>query len=70
MQEAGAEGRADGGTDRSTTIGKMIDGYLKSEVEMEDHVIHLIFSANRWEAAYVAVLRISFARGWFTDRSV
>ncbi|KFA63103.1 hypothetical protein S40285_05900 [Stachybotrys chlorohalonatus IBT 40285] len=37
--------------DRSTTIGKMIDGYLKSEVEMEDHVIHLIFSANRWEAA-------------------
>ncbi|KAH7318111.1 thymidylate kinase-domain-containing protein [Stachybotrys elegans] len=41
--------------DRSTTIGQMIDGYLKSEVEMEDHVIHLIFSANRWEAAYEQV---------------
>lgn len=30
----------------------MIDGYLKSQVEMDDHVIHLLFSANRWEAAY------------------
>lgn len=37
--------------DRSTIIGQMIDGYLKSSVEMEDHVIHLLFSANRWEAA-------------------
>ncbi|PHH76763.1 hypothetical protein CDD82_3856 [Ophiocordyceps australis] len=37
--------------DRTTVIGKMIDDYLKSNVEMEDHVIHLLFSANRWEAA-------------------
>ena len=37
--------------DRSSIIGQMIDGYLKSDVEMEDHVIHLLFSANRWEAA-------------------
>ena len=29
----------------------MIDSYLKSQVEMDDHVIHLLFSANRWEAA-------------------
>jgi dTMP kinase len=29
----------------------MINEYLRSEVEMEDHVIHLLFSANRWEAA-------------------
>ncbi|KAM5344704.1 hypothetical protein ACJ41O_010566 [Fusarium nematophilum] len=36
--------------DRSTPIGQMIDSYLKSDVEMEDHVIHLLFSANRWEA--------------------
>jgi dTMP kinase len=28
----------------------MIDSYLKSQTEMEDHVIHLLFSANRWEA--------------------
>ncbi|KAK2592107.1 Thymidylate kinase [Conoideocrella luteorostrata] len=37
--------------DRSTPIGQMIDAYLKSDVQMEDHVIHLLFSANRWEAA-------------------
>ncbi|KAG5665414.1 hypothetical protein KAF25_009539 [Fusarium avenaceum] len=36
--------------DRTTPIGQMIDAYLKSDVEMEDHVIHLLFSANRWEA--------------------
>lgn len=36
--------------DRTTPIGQMIDGYLKSSVEMEDHAIHLLFSANRWEA--------------------
>ncbi|KAL8287942.1 hypothetical protein RB601_004383 [Gaeumannomyces tritici] len=36
--------------DRTTPIGEMIDGYLKSQVDMDDHVIHLLFSANRWEA--------------------
>ncbi|RSL39541.1 hypothetical protein CEP51_016798, partial [Fusarium floridanum] len=39
--------------DRSTPIGQMIDSYLKSDVEMDDHVIHLLFSANRWEAVQV-----------------
>ncbi|OAA78915.1 Thymidylate kinase [Akanthomyces lecanii RCEF 1005] len=37
--------------DRTTQIGKMIDSYLKSAVRMDDHAIHLLFSANRWEAA-------------------
>ena len=37
--------------DRSTPIGKSIDAYLKGEAHVEDHVIHLLFSANRWEAA-------------------
>lgn len=35
--------------DRTTPIGKMIDAYLKSTSEIDDHVIHLLFSANRWE---------------------
>jgi dTMP kinase len=39
--------------DRTTPIGKMIDAYLKGGSEVEDHAIHLLFSANRWEAAYV-----------------
>jgi len=34
-------------------MGKMIDGYLQSKAEMDDHTIHLLFSANRWEKAYV-----------------
>lgn len=29
----------------------MIDNYLRGQSEQEDHVIHLLFSANRWEAA-------------------
>jgi len=29
----------------------MIDSYLKGHDTQEDHVIHLLFSANRWEAA-------------------
>jgi dTMP kinase len=29
----------------------MIDSYLQSKTEMDDHVIHLLFSANRWEKA-------------------
>ena len=35
--------------ERSTEIGKMIDRYLLSNTDIEDHVIHLLFSANRWE---------------------
>jgi dTMP kinase len=31
----------------------MINSYLSGQSEQEDHVIHLLFSANRWEAASV-----------------
>ncbi|KAG6841185.1 hypothetical protein C0991_000982 [Blastosporella zonata] len=36
---------------RTTAIGKMIDSYLKSQSELDDRAIHLLFSANRWELA-------------------
>lgn len=36
---------------RATPIGQAINDYLKGESEQEDHVIHLLFSANRWECA-------------------
>ncbi|KAG6902492.1 hypothetical protein C0995_016069 [Termitomyces sp. Mi166 len=29
----------------------MIDSYLKSQSELDDRAIHLLFSANRWELA-------------------
>ncbi len=37
--------------DRTTPIGKLIDNYLKEAEDLDDHVIHLLFSANRWEFA-------------------
>lgn len=37
--------------ERSTIIGKMLDGYLKTEKEFVPQVQHLLFSANRWEVA-------------------
>ncbi|XP_061895540.1 thymidylate kinase isoform X3 [Entelurus aequoreus] len=35
--------------DRSTTIGKLISCYLEKKSDLEDHTVHLLFSANRWE---------------------
>ncbi|TRM60851.1 thymidylate kinase-domain-containing protein [Schizophyllum amplum] len=37
--------------DRTTSIGQMIDAYLRSSIELDDHVVHLLYSANRWELA-------------------
>jgi dTMP kinase len=38
-------------SDRSTPIGKLIDSYLRGSANQDDHSIHLLFSANRWELA-------------------
>jgi dTMP kinase len=37
--------------DRSTAIGQSIHSYLTTTDAMDDRAIHLLFSANRWEAA-------------------
>ena len=36
---------------RTSTLGKMISEYLNSDKDFDDHCIHLMFSANRWEDA-------------------
>ncbi|XP_071950227.1 thymidylate kinase-like [Antedon mediterranea] len=36
--------------DRTTETGKVIDKYLKKEIEMEVHAARLLFAANVWEA--------------------
>ncbi|TLS31271.1 hypothetical protein PpBr36_03202 [Pyricularia pennisetigena] len=54
--------------DRTTPIGQMIDGYLKSQVDMDDHVIHLLFSANRWEAAKQITALLSAGTTVICDR--
>ena len=38
--------------DRSTSLGGVISSYLKGISELKDEVVHLLFSANRWEKLY------------------
>jgi dTMP kinase len=33
--------------DRTTGIGSLINQYLSCNTELDDHVVHLLFSANR-----------------------
>ncbi|KAJ8274637.1 hypothetical protein COCON_G00092620 [Conger conger] len=35
--------------DRTTKIGQLISAYLEKNYNLEDHAVHLLFSANRWE---------------------
>jgi dTMP kinase len=37
--------------DRTTASGALIDLYLRSKIELSDEEVHLLFSANRWEAS-------------------
>ena len=37
--------------DRTTMVGDLINQYLQSKSELDDRAVHLLFSANRWEAA-------------------
>lgn len=36
--------------DRTTMVGQLINQYLQSKQDLDDRSIHLLFSANRWEA--------------------
>lgn len=36
---------------RTTLVGNLINSYLESNENLDDRAIHLLFSANRWEAA-------------------
>ncbi|NP_001307832.1 thymidylate kinase isoform X4 [Pongo pygmaeus] len=38
--------------ERSTEIGKLLSSYLQKKSDVEDHSVHLLFSANRWEQVY------------------
>ncbi|EER27690.1 Thymidylate kinase [Coccidioides posadasii str. Silveira] len=51
LREKGHETKYIRFPDRTTSIGKIIDGYLRGETQLDDHAIHLLFSANRWELA-------------------
>ncbi|XP_068599145.1 thymidylate kinase [Brachionichthys hirsutus] len=47
--------------DRTTTIGQLISAYLEKRSDLEDHTVHLLFSANRWEL--VPVMKKKLAQG-------
>jgi len=54
--------------DRTTPIGKMIDAYLRSESDLDDHAIHLLFSANRWELAPTILAHLASGTTVIADR--
>nr|XP_033813547.1 thymidylate kinase [Geotrypetes seraphini] len=35
--------------ERATEVGQLVDSYLAKRINLEDHTVHLLFSANRWE---------------------
>ena len=54
--------------DRTTAIGQSINAYLKGQSQVDDHVIHLLFSANRWEAAQGMLADIESGTTLIVDR--
>ncbi|KAF2153348.1 thymidylate kinase, partial [Myriangium duriaei CBS 260.36] len=56
--------------DRTTTIGKLIDQYLRGETDQDDHAMHLLFSANRWEAASKIEQAIASGTNVVVDRYI
>eukprot|EP00960_Hanusia_phi_P066411 766393-Hanusia_phi.AAC.12 len=54
--------------DRTTTVGGLINEYLQSGKELDDAVIHLLFSANRWEATKSIRERLASGETLIVDR--
>lgn len=47
--------------DRSSSIGKLIDQYLRKEIDMDEHALHLLFSADRFSKNQM--IRDNIAKG-------
>ena len=57
--------------DRDTPTGKIIDAYLKRDAQadkLHDRAIHLLFSANRWEAADAMRAKLNAGTSLVCDR--
>ncbi|XP_078065393.1 thymidylate kinase isoform X2 [Mustelus asterias] len=48
-------------TDRGTEIGHLISLYLEKKKNLDDHTVHLLFAANRWER--VALIKEKLQQG-------
>ncbi|XP_072540175.1 thymidylate kinase [Salminus brasiliensis] len=49
LQQSGRQAELMRFPDRTTQIGQLISSYLEKKSDLEDHTVHLLFSANRWE---------------------
>ncbi|KAI4888992.1 hypothetical protein NFI96_019099 [Prochilodus magdalenae] len=49
LQQSGHKAEMMRFPDRTTQIGQLISSYLEKKSSLEDHTVHLLFSANRWE---------------------
>ncbi|KAM4122955.1 hypothetical protein ACB094_01G123100 [Castanea mollissima] len=54
--------------DRSTNVGQMISMYLSNKSQLDDHTIHLLFSANRWEKRSLMETKLKTGTTLIVDR--
>ncbi|KAJ7981740.1 Thymidylate kinase [Quillaja saponaria] len=54
--------------DRSTSVGQMISSYLSNTSQLDDHTIHLLFSANRWEKRSLMETKLKTGTSLIVDR--
>ncbi|XP_050235315.1 thymidylate kinase isoform X2 [Mercurialis annua] len=54
--------------DRTTTIGEMISAYLSNQSQLDDHTIHLLYSANRWEKSSLMEAKLKSGTTLIVDR--
>lgn len=54
--------------DRTTSIGQLIGSYLEKKINLDDHAIHLLFSANRWERASLIKRKLESGITLIVDR--
>ena len=53
---------------RETATGTLIDLYLRKQIELPDETVHLLFSANRWEASRGIVADLAAGTHLVCDR--
>ncbi|XP_063896259.1 thymidylate kinase-like [Helicoverpa armigera] len=53
---------------RNTDVGKIINNYLQMKNDLSDEVIHLLFSANRWERAKNIIKKLEAGTTVIVDR--
>ncbi|MED6134775.1 dTMP kinase [Stylosanthes scabra] len=54
--------------DRNTDVGKLISAYLTNTSQLDDHTIHLLFSANRWEKRSLMETKLKSGTTLIVDR--